>query len=217
MMTGRATMTTTGTQPMYCTCEGNTGGWTNRGAGTDQEWWVHPACQRPSRLWLEGTDAAMLNFFKGGPMDGSAYETKALMTTEALALPVAEYAWTPEVVTSAITGASARVWVHRSLGQGTEAATVNANAAVHDNGEGGSDTEDDVAGGHIMATKKTVSLLDRRLELKLSRQQVADKSGVSNAQVSRIEKMGPRTTEEEIAKVSAGLDALEAELAADPA
>lgn len=204
-------MTITVLPGLYCTCgtRGQQDGWSNM--GTDEEWWVHSKCGRPGRIWLEGTDTAMLNFFKGGPIDGCAYETSVLLGTDALAIPVTEYAWTPEVVTSATTGASARVWVHQTLANGSAASELSSNAAVLPSNGGGSTAANDVTGGHSIMGEATLE--ERRKALKLSRKQVAAAADLTEAKVYRIEKGGARTTEEETAQLSAALDKL---AAADP-
>ena len=201
---------------IFCTCTLDRQGWSNAGAGTEHEWWVHPTCGRPGRMWLESQGDEMLNFFRGGPMDGTAYKTTDLLTHEALALPVIEYKWTPEVIVSETTGASARVWVHHAIANGTEEEEQSSNPAVHPSDDGGSDIAHDVTGGH-MSTKSTATLEDRRKSLKLSRGQVAKQSGLTEAKVYRIEKGdSPRTTQEETDAVIAALDALEAAVG-DPA
>jgi hypothetical protein len=212
-------MTLKASQVVYCDCGVATGrqeGWTNLGVGTDREWWVHSACHRPGKKWMEGADPGMLNFFKGGPMDGSAYETQTLLDAAAGSLPVTEYKWTPEVVTSSTTGASARVWLHTSLANDASSVAVVPPADDARSDDGSSVIGNDVTGGHSMA-KKEVNLEERRKALKLSRGQVAAQSGLTQAKVYRIEKAGGRTTEEETAQVAAALDALEAAASADPA
>lgn len=207
-------------QAVYCDCGVATGrqeGWTNLGVGTAQEWWVHSACRRPGKKWMEGADPGMLNFFKGGPMDGSAYETQTLLEAAAGSLPVIEYKWTPEVVTSSTTGASARVWLHTSLANDASSVAVVPPADDARSDDGSSVAVADVTGGHSMSKKNEVNLEERRKALKLSRGQVATQSGLTQAKVYRIEKGGARTTEEETAAVTAALDALEAAASADPA
>jgi len=56
-----------------------------------------------------------LIYFEGGPLDGTAYETKTLLGLESLNLPVIEYVWTSEKKTSEATGAVAALWRHRDL------------------------------------------------------------------------------------------------------
>lgn len=53
--------------------------------------------------------------FEGGPLDQYVYATEVLLGDKGLQLPVFEYLWTSEKVTSDKTGAVAQVWKHRSL------------------------------------------------------------------------------------------------------
>jgi len=87
-------------------------GFTNKGAGTPVQWWVCAECGKPRIWWLQAKGGdKVLNFFRGGHLDGQAYLTSDLLHTNALPLRVHEYDWTPEVIVSEKTGASARVWV----------------------------------------------------------------------------------------------------------
>lgn len=115
---------------LYCTCHRRDGGWTNIGLAAEREWWVHHECGRPSQAWLLSQGGAVLNFFRGGPHDGYAWDTDALIASGAALGHLDEYKWTPEVVTSAATGKSARVWMHVSLEHHTDGAEQNSNAAV---------------------------------------------------------------------------------------
>jgi transcriptional regulator with XRE-family HTH domain len=104
------------TRVIFCT-HGGAGkdGFTNLGNGPlEEQWWVHANkdCMKPTQAWLMGHASDMLNYFRGGPIDGAAYDTQTLVSTAATVLPVAEYHWTPEVITSQATGASARVWAY---------------------------------------------------------------------------------------------------------
>lgn len=65
----------------------------------------------------------------------------------------------------------------------------------------------------------TQDLEGRRKDLKLSRAALAEASGLSQAKIARIEKGGARTTDEEVATLTAALDKYAAEAgvgAADP-
>jgi hypothetical protein len=62
----------------------------------------------------EGNEVGLI-LFVGGPLDGTAYETKSLLGTEALNIPVMEYKWTSEKRKSEKTDAVAQVWKHFSL------------------------------------------------------------------------------------------------------
>lgn len=88
-------------------------GFSNLGAGTPHQWWVCGMCHRPKKYWVQSQGDAVLNFFRGGPLDGLAYKTSDLLTPAASSLHVNEYDWTPETITSEKTGATARVWVFR--------------------------------------------------------------------------------------------------------
>lgn len=52
-----------------------------------------------------------LVLFRGGPLDGKAYETRDLLGAPSLNLPeITRYKWTSEKMTSERTGATAQVW-----------------------------------------------------------------------------------------------------------
>lgn len=201
-----------------CDCATGKKSFINLGT-TENQWWVHAACGKPMRAWLTARGVSMLNYFRGGPLDGTAYSTETMLDAEAggpgWTAQLAEYKWTPDIIISEKTGASARVWLHQSLAPAEEPApeTPDPQAegqATADVGPTESATHEEVA---IMAEQ---TLEDRRKALKLSRKQVSVKSGVSEAKVARIEKQGERTTEEEIKTLSDALDALEKESASDP-
>lgn len=202
-------------------------GFTNIGPPT-YEWWVCAHCRKPTAAWLLAQGETVLNYFRGGPADSLAYETKFLLLDPAAKdVPVQQYKWTPEIIVSAKTGAEARVWAY--IG---ESAAAQDAAAVQD--IGGSSADEDVTGGHDdMTAKKAPAaakpaaakpaktddaagpLLERRTTGKFSRAQVAEAAGITVAQVYRIEKGGSRTTDEETANVTSALESLEA--ASDPA
>lgn len=150
-------------------------------------------------------DPQMLNFFRGGPLDGYAYETSTIIETpqhNAGAIPITEYRWTPEVITSAITGKRARVWLHKLLDAGEPAAMEDEEEPqVTDKGE------------------EKMDLLETRKSLGLSRAALAKESGVSQAKIYRIENGGPRTTDEERDQLAGHLTRLQSEapeVAEDP-
>lgn len=156
----------------------------------------------------------MLNFFRGGPLDGHAYETRTLLESahgrEEWSSQVAQYKWTPEVIVSQKTGASARVWVH-----GPMAAQITAPQPAATVAPGGGSSAPSTYEGADMAEQ---NLEDRRKAGGFSRNQVAEAAGLTVAKVYRIEKASARTTEEETAQLVAALDKLEAEAkTADPA
>lgn len=78
-------------------------------------WSIGGVCRRPTletwERWL--TTGRLLNLFRGGPLDGLAYSTETLVSSAALPLPAQDYGWTPEIVTSDLTGARARVWAYK--------------------------------------------------------------------------------------------------------
>lgn len=86
-------------------------GYSNLGIGTDQQFWVCGACRRPEANMTRWEADTMLNFFRGGHLDGLAYATADLLQPSALPLRVDRYRWTPETITSERTGATARVWI----------------------------------------------------------------------------------------------------------
>ena len=57
----------------------------------------------------------------------------------------------------------------------------------------------------------------RRKELKISRAQLSERSGLSQAKIARIEKGGSRTTEDEIATLTKALEVVAEEQGVAPA
>lgn len=101
------------------TCPGGCGGrkrrgFTNRGT-LQNPWWVCAFCLKPTERWFLSLGDDVLNFFRGGPVDGYVTTTKFLLSTEGLRVPVALYSWTHELITSPTTGKVARVWVYHSM------------------------------------------------------------------------------------------------------
>lgn len=189
---------------IVCDC-GKYDAYTNLGLGTGVDWWVHSACGRPTEAWLRAQGDEMLNYFRGGPLDGQAHETSTMLNSShggpQWTRQLAEYRWTSEVIVSERTGKSARVWIHASSPESSEAEPVNAHV-------GDTDVKNEEK-EPIMATKKDVPLEERRKEMKVSRAKVAEQAGLTPAVVYRIEKGGGKTTDEEIESVSAALDALD--------
>jgi hypothetical protein len=205
-----------------CTCEGPSG-FTNLGDSIENQWWVHASCGLPTKPWLEAQDDDMLNFFRGGPLDGTAYSTNQLLsvpinTHPEFAASIAEYRWTPEVVISPKTGASARVWLHQSIAPApapprTPVKKVAGGQPIPAPAQEGTDN---------MAPKKSAAvpppppvavdedLHARRVAGGFSRNQVAEAAGLTSPKIGRIEKGGGRTTPEEMAQVAAALAKLEA-------
>lgn len=199
---------------LVCECGGKSG-FTNLGHGYDQQWWVCAACQSPTKPWLAAQGDDMLNFFRGGPLDGTAYTTSTLLDGSqggpGWTAQLAEYKWTPEVVVSEKTGASARVWVHKSQAP----ADPMPQPAVSTQAAAGQSSPAPNEEGATMAKKNEQTLEDRRKAGGFSRNQVAEATGLTVSKVYRIEKGGARTTEEETAQLVAGLDKLEADAAAN--
>lgn len=193
-----------------CTC-GAGKGFTNLDT-TGGQWWVCVKCEKPTEAWLMSQGDELLNFFKGGPIDGYAYDTLTLIQSPQHVghIPITEYRWTEEIVTSEKTGRHARVWVHKST-------PVMETTVVSTSGAGqsspASQKEDTRMAKNIMKDSGN-GLLDRRTELKLSRRVVADQAGITQAQLATIEKGGARVTDEDVANVRKALDALAP--AADP-
>lgn len=132
-----------------------------------------------------------LVYFKGGPLDGRAYETQSLMTHEALRLEgLSQYKWTPEKITSKQTGAEARVWVWP---QEQEYVPAQPPAAEPEEQTQMSATE----------------LTERRKALHVTRASLAEKAGISIARLDKIER-GTNTDEALVAKVTGLLAELEA-------
>lgn len=122
---------------IHCTCGGRAGFTCING------WWVCSTCLLPRRLYMEGHlqhgsstaeeregNEVGLILFKGGPLDGNAYETKTLLGLESLNLPILEYVWTSEKITSERTGATAQVWRHQSIAADAPPVTPPAPAAA---------------------------------------------------------------------------------------
>jgi hypothetical protein len=105
---------------MLCSCGGRAGFTQVNG------WWVCATCRLPTLGYLsamvgQGTDGENVGliYFKGGTLDGKAYETKDLLGRESLDLPITEYKWTSEKITSASDPTkTAQVWKHVSLSAG---------------------------------------------------------------------------------------------------
>ena len=196
---------------LVCEC-GGPQGFTNLGHGTDAQWWVHAECGKPTKPWLASQGDDMLNFFRGGPLDGSAYATSTLLDNTQGGLgftaQLASYKWTPEVIVSDKTGMSARVWVHESLPAAKKTASARPAPSPAAAGPSGPVLNQE---GAEMA-KKEMSYEDRRKAGGFSRNQVAEASGLSVSVVYRVEKgESKKTTEEEVAALVAGLEKLEAE------
>jgi hypothetical protein len=164
----------------------------NVGTGYDSRWWVHNVCGKPDEAWLRSLGDDLLNFFQGGALDQRAYATSTLLDHQEL---MEGYRWTPEVLTSQNTGATARVWKHESVLDGQVAAD-----AAQDQSDLVSTQQEE----RPMAT-----LADRRKKLKISREVLAQEAGLTHSKVWRIEQEDGRTKPEEIKIVSDALDRLE--------
>lgn len=176
---------------MICGCSHQKVGFTDGGDG----FWVCGECGNPTLLYLERQGDELLNLFKGGPLDGKAYETTVLLTAKGLP-ELGEYVWTPEKVTSQSTGRVARVWNHR---------TVPVVAVVEQPVRPAEKKERNTMSQEVVET----DLLVRRKALGLSRKKLAELVGTTEAKVWRIETGGTRTTEEEKLAYASGLDSFE--------
>lgn len=92
-----------------CRCAGRDG-FTRLPASGD---FVCASCHLP-KIGYEKMASGGLAFFRGGPLDGQAYEYDVLLTTQAITLPINEYRWTTEKITSSVTGNTARVWAWKN-------------------------------------------------------------------------------------------------------
>ena len=178
-----------------CRCRHPQPPYDNLGASYDGRWWVHRECGLPKEAWLRSMGDMMINFFRGGSLDGSAYATSSLLDHPSL---MDGYHWTPEVMVSQKTGATARVWEHESLGSDPLAEAQSSGSAAPQGEDG-----------------EMSSLKERREALKVSRAKVAEEAGLTSAKIYRIETGGKRTTDEEVQQVSDALGRLEAAAGAE--
>lgn len=133
----------------------------------------------------------MLNYFRGGPLDGYAYATSTLLERQDL---MEGYRWVPKVIVSKKNDDTARVWLHETLRDDVVIVTDHER--------------------HDLVTieqedRRMPTMVKRRKDLKLSRERLAELVGMTSAQVQRIESNGVRTTEEERNRVYGALDQLE--------
>jgi hypothetical protein len=159
--------------------------------GTDE--YVCASCNLPTQAYEE--KMASLVFFRGGPLDGRAYRTADLTAKDEhgrIILPLHQYHWTPERVTSETTSQTARVWNWR----GPDATEY----APEDTGERKQKMQNTASDGTT-----TAQLLERRQALGLSRRQVADQAGITQSQLASLEVSGKRVKEGVMDKV---LDAI---------
>lgn len=194
---------------ILCRC-GARDGWARLENEWDDDLWVCPRCGGPSYMAEEKRMG--LAFFRGGPLDGRAYEVATLTRDLSLGPYIIQYNWTPEIITSEQTGATARVWQHKEL-PGETARLDGAAAALPPEQPVASDTESEREGDTSMADTEaavvTSGLLDRRTALKASRTDVQKISGLTVPQVARIEQGGARTTADEVKSYTDALDAIE--------
>lgn len=123
--------------------------------------------------------AVKIVFFRGGPLDGKAYNTVDLLDPVSAAdLPTHEYRWTQEKITSKLTSQTARVWEWR----GAEAVAALA-ITDKERGKMQNTTTDGVTPD---------KLLERRKALGLSRTIVSEKAGVTPSQLGSMEMSGKR-------------------------
>lgn len=122
-------------------------------------WWLCAICCLPRKMYLQSVlsnpaahgkeNEVGLIYFQGGPLDGTAYDTRAMLGTASLSIPVNEYVWTPEKKTSERTGDVAQIWRHESLVAGVTSSKTNGYAAVSPPGGGG------VTAQQVAAAEKT--------------------------------------------------------------
>lgn len=178
-------------KPLVCTCpDPDKHRYVNLG-DVDHRWWVHVLCLKPREPWLRSLGDKMLNFFRGGDLDGKAYATSTLLDHQYL---IEGYRWVPEVIISKTTQDTARVWLHESLPDGTP---IVIDQDQHD----------------LVTVKQEdngVATLERRRKaLKLSREKLGELTGLTHAQIQRIEANGVRTTDSERQLIIDMLDQLE--------
>jgi hypothetical protein len=88
-------------------------------------WWLHAQCGLPAPGFarvmvttgckVKEEESVGLVFFRGGPLDQYVYKTETLLGQEGMQLPILDYLWTPEKITSEKTQQVAQVWVHKSI------------------------------------------------------------------------------------------------------
>lgn len=202
--------------PLCCSgCPGRNG-FTNRAAAPG-EWWVCSSCHRPTEGWFRGQGDAVLNKFTGGPLDAMVYTSSSLLDDPRLSNLILGYQFTPEILTSENTGAIARVWLYAAPQPGSVSQARSTETTTPINGRGtmtATEESTETAAAEPVAPVEPVNvsdLLTKRNALKLSRTPVSQAAGVTVAQLARIEKGGPRTTQAEADQVRAALVKLEAE------
>lgn len=163
-----------------------------------------------------GSDT-LLNYFRGGPIDNHAYETKQMyaISNDGKRVPIENYRWTDEILVSPKTGARARVWAYIGDDKAVEIVSdVPSQSTQSSDSITRQATPSDE--DHRPRERKTMTdLRQRRDELGVSRTKVAELMGTTVPKVARIEDKADskKTTDEERAAFSAALDKLEAELA----
>jgi hypothetical protein len=169
----------------------------------------------------DGGGTVGLIYFEGGELDGRAYETKDLLGKESLNLPILDYKWTAEKRTSEKTQATAQVWKHVSVLDGSTAAPAAAPEPVQDIEpapvdedvafdtdvpeqpvvervpEDGDQIEEaaeileNAAPASTGAIPPGSELLERRKALKASRADVSERSGLAQSKIDAIENDKP--------------------------
>jgi hypothetical protein len=134
----------------------------------------------------------MLNFFRGGPIDGFAYATSTLLARQDL---MEGYRWISKVIVSKKNDDTARVWLYQDLPDDVEI------VLDHDRHDLVTIEQED---------RRMPTMEKRRTELRLSRDKLAELAGLKGSQISRIERNGPRTTDQERQAINDVLDRLEA-------
>lgn len=159
----------------------------------------------------------MLNFFRGGHLDGQAYETAQLLTYEAVALRLEDYRWTYETKTSPTTGRKARVWEHKASFPDSTAAKYNGPEAIAARATNPPVppvlAQPEQESTNMARGKKTVT--ERRTALGLGRDKLASRAGITTSQLWRVEQNDAggeyKLKEGTLESVTKALDELEAE------
>jgi DNA-binding transcriptional regulator YiaG len=191
--------------PLTCPGCGGKKGYTNRGDSLNP-WWACAQCGKPTEPWFAASGGDMLNFFRGGPLEGLVYDATTILNDARLLPFLTSYEWTPELVTGS-TGRVARVWLHNNTISGTVNSTPSHGNTAPENrsktmAKNEATTDETVAAAPVeVEVADTEGLEAARNELKISRAKLAEAAGLTVAQVWRIEKGGKRTTVEEATKL----------------
>lgn len=189
---------------ILCVCSGRAGF-----RGLVDGTWVCADCGLP-RPGYERTQVGNA-YFRGGPMDGTAYSYDTLLSSAALTLPITEYRWTPEKITSKRTGNTARVWAWRDPMNADTPEPITSSPRTAESQENDmpkpAPTSQNTTSDGVTNTR----LLERRIALGLSRPPVATAAGVTVAVLANMEVSGKRVKPGIMDAVHAALTRLENE------